>query len=250
MQQRTNPKGSVTVLIDATDIFEPTDEDEEDEDEEEEWGLRIPNLEVRSMSIAQSIEAPITSTDNVALSGNINVRNGVGSGVVSVLGRHVFSPTMWAELELGAGNGPMVGCKLHRSITSSFQASLQPVFHVTPYGVSLSFVTTLTRQFNRNLIGYLTWKTGHDSSMATVGVYENEWCRVVGSVTLGARHSYVSGSYTHKFETRNTRVKVGARYGLVGTFVEWGGETKVSNHSNFGATLSVGTHTGVTLRLK
>lgn len=111
-------------------------------------------------------------------------------------------------------------------------------------------ILALTRQFNRNLVGYLTWKAGSDSTMATVAVYENEWCRVLGSITLGVRHSYVSGSYTHKFETRSTRVKVGARYGLVGTFLEWGGETRISDHSILGATLSVGTQTGVTLRLK
>lgn len=251
MQQRTNPKGNVTVLIDATDIFEPEDDNDEYGDEEEkEWNLRMPYLEVRSMSITHSVDAPITSSYNVTLTSNINVRNGVGSGAVSVLGRSVFSPTTWAEVEIGAGNGPMIGCKLHRAITSNFQASLQPVLHVTPYGLSMSLVTILTRQFNRNLIGYITWKTGYDSSMSTVGVYENEWCRVVCSVTLNTRHSYLSGSYTHKFETRGTRIKLGAKYGLVGAFVEWGGETQISDHSTFGATLSVGTQTGVTLRLK
>lgn len=87
MQQRTNPKGNVTVLIDATDIFEHYDED----DEEEEGGFFWPAIEVRSMSISQTIEAPITTEDCIILGGNLNVRNGVGSGTVSTTLRHVFS---------------------------------------------------------------------------------------------------------------------------------------------------------------
>lgn len=86
MQQRTNPKGNITVLIDATDIFEHYDEDDEEDE-----GFYWPAIEVRSMSISQTIEAPITTEDCVILGGNLNVRNGVGSGTVSTTLRHVFS---------------------------------------------------------------------------------------------------------------------------------------------------------------
>src|SRR5699024_2739958 len=54
LQQRTNPKGNITVLIDASDIFEHYDEDEDPDSS----GLFWPTVEVRSMSISQSIETP------------------------------------------------------------------------------------------------------------------------------------------------------------------------------------------------
>jgi len=68
MQQRTNPKGNITVLIDATDIFEHYDEDdEEDGDGGGSLGLYLPTIEVRSMSISQSIEMPVTPENNVIM---------------------------------------------------------------------------------------------------------------------------------------------------------------------------------------
>lgn len=87
LQQRTNPKGSITVLIDATDIFEHIDENGDDDESYLFW----PTIEVRSMSIAQSIEAPLTPEKNILLNGNLNVRNGIGSGNIAVSMRHIFS---------------------------------------------------------------------------------------------------------------------------------------------------------------
>lgn len=89
MQQRTNPRGNITVLIDASDIFEHYDELEEGETAKS--AFFWPTIEVRSMSIAQSIEAPLTPENNVILSGNLSVRNGIGSGTISTSLRHVFS---------------------------------------------------------------------------------------------------------------------------------------------------------------
>lgn len=126
LQQRTNPKGSVTVLVDATELFEPSDEDESG---------RLSAIEVGSMTITQSIEAPLTLNDNVTLNGNINVRNGVGSGTISSSFRHVFSPTTWGELEFGAGHGPMVGLKGFHTMTKDIHITCQTLFHITPFGI-------------------------------------------------------------------------------------------------------------------
>ena len=114
----------------------------------------------------------------------------------------------------------------------------------------LNLPSVLTRQFSKNFIGYMSWKAGGDSSLATVVVYENSLCRVNSSVSFGIRHSFISGSYTHKFKERDARIKVGLKLGTLGAMVEYGCEAKVSQHSILGAAMSVGTHTGVTLRIK
>ena len=108
----------------------------------------------------------------------------------------------------------------------------------------------LTRQFSKNFIGYLSWKTGGESSLATVVVYENALCRVNGSISFGLRNSFISSSYTHKFKERDARLKLGIKVGSLGVMLEYGCEAKVSQHSVLGAAISVGTHTGVTLRIK
>lgn len=246
MQQRTNPKGNVTVLIDATDIFEHYDED----DEEEEGGFFWPAIEVRSMSISQTIEAPITTEDCIILGGNLNVRNGVGSGTVSTTLRHVFSPSSWFEAEFGAGQGPVISGKYFRTLTSDIHATAQTFVHVTPFGIRPGLVTVLTRQFSKNFVGYISWKAGGDSSLSTVVVYENQLCRVNSSISFGIRNSYISSSYTHKFQMHDGRVKLGVKLGTQGAMFEYGCEARVSQHSILGAAISIGSFTGVTLRIK
>lgn len=167
LQQRTNPKGSITVLIDATDLFEHYDLDDENEDEDDDNQFSMlywPTIEVRSMTISQSIETPLTYEDNVILSGNLNVRNGVGSGTISSSLRHVFSrkfnydfecsnnnfckiATSWLEAEFGAGNGPVISTKYFRTLSENIHGTAQMYFHVTPYGIrpGLSFGNLLSR---------------------------------------------------------------------------------------------------------
>nr|CAG4640722.1 EOG090X03AJ [Eulimnadia texana] len=64
LQQRTNPRGSVTVSINASDIFNPYDE--EYYEYRNSW---LPIIEVKGMSFTQSIEAPLTMKDTALMSG-------------------------------------------------------------------------------------------------------------------------------------------------------------------------------------
>lgn len=137
MQQRTNPKGSVVVIVNATELFETEEDPYADEEEDSRW----PSIEIVSMSISQSIEAPLTVTNNAILSGNISVRNGVGSGTISTSVRHIFSPTTYGEVELGAGQGPMVALKGSRVLTSDIHLYCQTAVHATPFGIGAGFTT-------------------------------------------------------------------------------------------------------------
>lgn len=109
LQQRTNPKGNITVNINATDIFSSYD----DEFGEEKG---FPNIEVSGMSISQSIEAPITDSETMSLSGNLSSHNGIGNGGFVISGRRLINKG-WFEMDLGAGNGPTVGIKGSRTLT-------------------------------------------------------------------------------------------------------------------------------------
>uniref|UniRef100_A0A8U7NXP5 DnaJ heat shock protein family (Hsp40) member C11 n=1 Tax=Corvus moneduloides TaxID=1196302 RepID=A0A8U7NXP5_CORMO len=80
LQQRTNPKGTISVGIDATDLFDRYDEEYEDVP-----GSNFPQIEINKMHISQSIEAPLTSTDTAILSGNLSTQNGNGGGSINLL---------------------------------------------------------------------------------------------------------------------------------------------------------------------
>uniref|UniRef100_A0AAQ5Z9I1 DnaJ homolog subfamily C member 11 n=1 Tax=Amphiprion ocellaris TaxID=80972 RepID=A0AAQ5Z9I1_AMPOC len=79
LQQRTNPKGTISVGVDATDLF-----DRYDEDFEEMPGGGFPHIEINKMHISQSIEAPLTNSDTAVLSGSLSTHNGNGGGNINM----------------------------------------------------------------------------------------------------------------------------------------------------------------------
>uniref|UniRef100_A0A5F9DHF0 DnaJ heat shock protein family (Hsp40) member C11 n=1 Tax=Oryctolagus cuniculus TaxID=9986 RepID=A0A5F9DHF0_RABIT len=114
LQQRTNPKGTISVGVDATDLFDRYDEEYEDVS-----GSGFPQIEINKMHISQSIEAPLTTTDTAILSGSLSTQNGNGGGSINFALRRVTSAKGWGELEFGAGDlqGPLFGLKLFRNLT-------------------------------------------------------------------------------------------------------------------------------------
>ena len=58
----------------------------------------LPQLELSSMTINQSIELPLTSSDTCVLSGNLTTQNGNGSGTITGCYRRVLSHNGWAEV--------------------------------------------------------------------------------------------------------------------------------------------------------
>lgn len=86
LQQRTTPKGSFTVMFDATNLFQPQDNSDDNR-----YVLSLSSVEVRSMTITQSIDSPLTVNNHWILNGMINVHNGIGSGNLSLGLRHIFN---------------------------------------------------------------------------------------------------------------------------------------------------------------
>lgn len=68
------------------------------------------------MSISQSIEAPITDSETMSLSGHLSSHNGIGNGGFVISGRRLINKG-WFEMDLGAGQGPTVGIKGSRTLT-------------------------------------------------------------------------------------------------------------------------------------
>lgn len=92
LQQRTSPKGNITVLVDATNLFQQDDSDDDDDDNDDRRLVISPSsIEVRSMTITQSLDTPLTLNNHVILNGMISVRNGVGSGNLALGLRHIFN---------------------------------------------------------------------------------------------------------------------------------------------------------------
>ncbi|XP_073089217.1 dnaJ homolog subfamily C member 11 isoform X2 [Manis javanica] len=205
LQQRTNPKGTISVGIDATDLFDRYEEEYEDVS-----GSGFPQIEINKMHISQSIEAPLTATDTAILSGSLSTQNGNGGGSVNFALRRVTSAKGWGELEFGAGDlqGPLFGLKLFRNLTPRCFVTTNCALQFSSRGVRPGLTTVLARNLDKNTVGYLQWRWGIQSAMNTSIVRDTKSGHFTVALQLGIPHSFALISYQHKFQDDDqTRVK-------------------------------------------
>uniref|UniRef100_A0A8C5VBL7 DnaJ homolog subfamily C member 11 n=1 Tax=Microcebus murinus TaxID=30608 RepID=A0A8C5VBL7_MICMU len=248
LQQRTNPKGTISVGVDATDLFDRYDEEYEDVS-----GSGFPQIEINKMHISQSIEAPLTATDTAILSGSLSTQNGNGGGSINFALRRVTSAKGWGELEFGAGDlqGPLFGLKLFRNLTPRCFVTTNCALQFSSRGIRPGLTTVLARNLDKNTVGYLQWRWGIQSAMNTSIVRDTKTSHFTVALQLGIPHSFALISYQHKFQDDDqTRVKGSLKAGFFGTIVEYGAERKISRHSVLGAAVSVGVPQGVSLKVK
>uniref|UniRef100_A0A3P9KVK3 J domain-containing protein n=1 Tax=Oryzias latipes TaxID=8090 RepID=A0A3P9KVK3_ORYLA len=248
LQQRTNPKGTISVGVDATDLF-----DRYDEDFDELPGGGFPHIEINKMHISQSIEAPLTNNDTAMLSGSLSTHNGSGGGNIDVTVRRVLSAKGWGEVEFGAGDilGPLIGLKMFRNITPRCFLTAQCGLQFSPRGPRPSCSLMTARHLDQNTMGYLQWRWGPTSAMTSSLVRDTKSSHFTLALQLGVPHSYLMMSYQYKFQDEDqTKVKGSLKTGWFGTVVEYGAERKISRHSVLSATVSMGVPQGVTLKLR
>uniref|UniRef100_A0A2K5Q3W8 DnaJ homolog subfamily C member 11 n=1 Tax=Cebus imitator TaxID=2715852 RepID=A0A2K5Q3W8_CEBIM len=205
LQQRTNPKGTISVGVDATDLFDRYDEEYEDVS-----GSGFPQIEINKMHISQSIEAPLTATDTAILSGSLSTQNGNGGGSVNFALRRVTSAKGWGELEFGAGDlqGPLFGLKLFRNLTPRCFVTTNCALQFSSRGIRPGLTTVLARNLDKNTVGYLQWRWGIQSAMNTSIVRDTKTSHFTVALQLGIPHSFALISYQHKFQDDDqTRVK-------------------------------------------
>ncbi|KAK6319150.1 hypothetical protein J4Q44_G00103610 [Coregonus suidteri] len=248
LQQRTNPKGTISVGVDATDLF-----DRYEEDFDEMPGGGFPHIEINRMHISQSIEAPLTNTDTAVLSGSLSTHNGNGGGNINMTVRRVTSAKGWGELECGAGDilGPLFGMKVFRNLTPRCFLTAQCGMQFSPRGVRSSCSLMTARHLDQNTMGYLQWRWGPHSAMTTSVVRDTKTSHFTLALQLGVPQSYLMMSYQHKFQDEDqTKIKGSIKTGWFGTVVEYGAERKISRHSVLAATVSIGVPQGVTLKIR
>ncbi|KYN37704.1 DnaJ like protein subfamily C member 11 [Trachymyrmex septentrionalis] len=246
LQQHTNPKGTVTVNINATDLFTKYDEDYSDGFSN---GL-FSCIEVSGMSFAQSIEAPLTLRDTVTMSGQLGTQNGTGSGSINVSAKRLISSKGWIEVEVGAGNGPTFSLKAFRTLTKRLFCDGATILQFTSHGVKAGYVGTLAMQLDKHTVGYLTYRAGIQDAMSTMIVRDTSQSYTAFSIHFGLLHSFVSLNYTYKMEEKQLKLRGSVKAGTFGAFLEYGAEKKVSKHSSVSAAVRIGVPTGVTLKLR
>uniref|UniRef100_A0A0K8TCV3 DnaJ subfamily C member 11 n=2 Tax=Lygus hesperus TaxID=30085 RepID=A0A0K8TCV3_LYGHE len=245
LQQRTNPKGSVTVNVNAVDLFNPYMDDYDDE-----FDSGWPIIEVSGVSINQSIQAPLTTKDTATIAGFVNTHNGTGSGVISIANKRQISEKGWVEVHGGVGSGPLLGLKALRTLGKRVFIQGDSYIQYANSGLRAGLDGTLAMQVGKSTMGYLTWQTGSSSSMSTSIARDTERTHVNFTFLLGVPHSYVSLNFTWKVAKADLKIKSTVKAGTFGAEVSYGAEKKISEQSTVSASVCIGVPSGVTLRLR
>nr|XP_058958822.1 dnaJ homolog subfamily C member 11-like [Pocillopora verrucosa] len=243
LRQITNPTGSISVGVDATDLFDNYNLIDS-------FNERVlPNIEVSSMSISQSIEAPLTRTDTLTLAGNLKIKNGNGDGSVSVSTRRLFSHSKWAEATFEAGNGPNLTLRGFANLTQ--RSHIIGGISIRGHGSAVSggFHCMIVRQLDKNTVGYITYREGLQSSLNTTVITESEDTKAQVTIQFGIPHSFAMVAFVRKIE-KNTKLKGSVKTGTFGSVLQYGCERKISEHSTLTATMSIGIPTGVVVKIK
>ncbi|CAL7942456.1 unnamed protein product [Xylocopa violacea] len=244
LQTLTNPTTSITMNINATDLFDRYESDYEDSRD------ILSCIEVSGMSFTQSIDAPLTSQDIVTMYGELSTRNGIGSGSINVAARRLLSPKGWIELDVGAGSGPTLALRGLRVLPYRLIFSGTSVVEFRPGAIKGTLTGTLTMQLDTQTLGQLRYNPGRGSSMSTTIIRDTHRTHTSFSINLGILRSFVSFNYIYRMEEKEMNLLGTIKAGTFGVVVEYGAEKQVSQHSRLSATVSAGMLTGVTLKIK
>ena len=241
LQQATNPRGRTSVSINATEFFENYEDDG--------YSDYNAGVELSGIAMNQQVDAPLTKNDTLTLSGTVLAKNGQGHGHVAILLRHVVTPSRWFEFDLGAGSGFLCGSRMFVNLTRFTYGMAGLSFISSPAGFRPLATASLTRRLSDHTSGSLVWKSGAESSMTSsiVGDFENH--RALLSFKLGFPDIYIRLSYVYKY-SQETRLQLGLKAGTIGIGAEYGVNTKISEQSWVGATVSLGVPSGIKLKIK
>lgn len=245
LNQRTNPRGSISVSLNATDLFD-TDYDEDEILDYE----PSRSVEISSMSISQSVECPLTLKDTMVVGGNLDTRNGIGQGMFSVVWRRLISQKGWSEVDINLGTSAALGLNGFYQISQRCYFRCGGRIDVTQRGYRPSANFMLAYQFDRNIQGRLTYNLSAPSSLNTTIVYNNEQNQLSTSLQLGVRSSYLSVTYIRTFLEQNMKVRGACKIGTMMNVLEASIEKKITDFSHVGGTLLVGVPLGVHLKIK
>lgn len=96
----------------------------------------------------------------------------------------------------------------------------------------------------------MTYNAGMRTSMSTILEHNTERQYFLLTCSVGIPHCFVSASYTRKLIEREMKLRLAVKVGTFGFMAEYGAEKKISKYSSVVASVSVGSPTGVMLKLK
>lgn len=243
LKELLSPRSSVTLGLNATNLFKRPNRITRNQ----------AKVRLNSMAVTAAIDLPVRDQNKLTLTGLVSSRNNKGLHAFTGCLSLPFSESMHGELTLTASKQYALKGKIVKHLTPQDIVSTSLALNPQEFSFYL-------RELNyvRLLSHHLSFKTElkndmtGESSLATTLTYliEKHKLELEFSMGIHLRSNYLSVSYMRSLDVNNTKIRTQIRYELFGeTSVEYGCETSLTKSSTVGAALSIGSMSGVSVKL-
>ncbi|KAJ3315239.1 hypothetical protein HDV04_003632 [Boothiomyces sp. JEL0838] len=251
-QNMVKSKGEISIAFDATRVFQYREKasllDALDLDD-------LP--EIQHAMVVHSWETRVNDETSVTLRGNVVTKNGLGSGNISLVTRHVVSPMLWGEVSGAIGDQNAAGLK----IVKNFDSDTFSTFNVN-YN-SVTGIPTMAIMFGRKVAehttGFITYKptlnlpwfdTGVNNSSCMLGlVHDFDKIQSGVDIQAGLQQSFVSIYQARPIGNIRAKVQMTVATGS-GLSLAISGDRKLDKSTRIGIGVECTSAQGVTFRVK
>lgn len=251
------PRASFTMSLDASELFRREYSSEEEDELDNESSSILENgfpVEVSSMSASMAVDNNVAINHTMALSGNLNVKNGIGDGTIATHYRYKYSPATQYDLLYQFGNGPVISTGVTHQLNDRTQVTARGFLAVSAYDYVIpSGKITLVHKIRKYLVGKISYRECGNPSVTTSLIYMNQklMFEVTTSYKLSKLSQGASIDFGYRFNNDHSKFSVTlAANSDEGLAVDYGCETRVLEINVIGAALSFSLPAGVTLKLR
>uniref|UniRef100_A0A915E1D3 J domain-containing protein n=1 Tax=Ditylenchus dipsaci TaxID=166011 RepID=A0A915E1D3_9BILA len=230
MLQRVHPASTFALKVSACGLFQ--------EDPLDRYGPQL-----LGMSISQSVDCAMTSSDKVSLVGRARTFNGRGDGNLSVSWKRDV-PGGW-HLEASHAISPDaigVSAKVQKLLSPRAAFIIQPSVQYLPLYSQLnpSVMLVYTLQLQPNWQGTLALNYGLQGSSLTTSIVHSELNhpKFIANLTLSPVNTNLRVAYNKRYAHNDLQYETACSVGLFGVAPSAGFERRLSRYSKVGASLS------------
>lgn len=238
-----NPKGTVSVGFNVSEIFDMIDEDED-----ENFDIQIPECETNQIIVNQSIDVPINRSDVGTIGANVAVQKGRGVGALNCSLRRILSSKAWIEGQFSVGQGFLMIMKGFRNFGEKNFVNCNMYYHASSGRPGVEVV--LGRSLTQEVMATVTMKAGIQNNIEANVAWERNKIRLDCGFQIGFKSSLIALSCARRIEYNESKAKAGVKCGTNGLTMDYSCETRLTQHSRLALVMSFGFPAPVVLKVR
>ena len=234
--QNVNPQGNFQMEVDASGLVDGTD--------------MAPLMSVQRLTATQSVDANLTASAFGNVAGTVSAtRQASPFGGLQLSLRHLLSNQNWIRVSGLVGTRPSVGLDLYHSLSDQMYLTSNNLLSLLPRGFMLSSNASLTRRLGDYTMGTLSITETGSAASARITHKLSPALEASGEVRVGHDSSHVKCSLLYRPEDK-WMLKTGLKLGTKGAAFFYGAEQQVATLTTIGGAVLLGSHEGVSLKLR